>query len=56
MTMSDTKRGRPPKVISPIPDTFENVIKALVTPIRRPSPEDGKMVAASEGSGIEPQR
>ncbi len=28
------KRGRPEKIIPPIPDTFENVIKALVKPVK----------------------
>ena len=28
------KKGRPPEVIQPIPDTFENVIKALVKPVK----------------------
>lgn len=28
------KWGRVPKVVPPIPDTFENVIKALVKPVR----------------------
>ena len=26
-------RGRPPKAIPSIPDTFENVVKALVQPV-----------------------
>lgn len=28
-------RGRPPKNIVKIPDTFENVIKALVKPVKK---------------------
>ena len=28
------KRGRPPEIIPPIPDTFENVIKALLKPVK----------------------
>ena len=28
-------QGRPPKIILPIPDSFENVIKALVKPVKR---------------------
>ena len=28
------KRGRVPKVVPPIHDTFENVIKVLVKPVR----------------------
>lgn len=28
------KRGRVPMVVPSIPDTFENVIKALVKPVR----------------------
>lgn len=33
----DKKRGpgRPPEIIPPIPDTFENVIKALVKPMEK---------------------
>ena len=27
-------RGRPPKPVPRIPDTFENVIKALVAPVK----------------------
>ena len=27
--------GRPPEIIPPIPDTFENVIKALVKPVKK---------------------
>lgn len=30
--MATKKTGRPPKVIEPIPDTFEKVIEALVSP------------------------
>ena len=30
----NNKRGRAPKVVPTIPDTFENVIKALVKPVR----------------------
>ncbi len=26
--------GRPPKIIPPIPDTLENVVKALVQPVK----------------------
>ena len=26
--------GRPPKIIAPIPDTLENVIKALIKPAK----------------------
>ncbi len=32
----EAKRGRPPKVIQPIPGKFENIIKALVKPVRTP--------------------
>ena len=28
--------GRPPKVVPPIPDTFENVVKAVVRPLPKP--------------------
>ncbi len=28
-------RGRPQHIIPPIPDTFENVIKALVRPVEK---------------------
>ena len=31
--------GRPPKMIPPIPDTFENVVKAVVRPVERPKPK-----------------
>ena len=34
-------KGRPPEIISPIPDTFENVIKALVRPVR-PAPDSNE--------------
>ena len=34
MPKSKRKPGRPVKVIEPIPDSFENVIKALVKPVR----------------------
>ncbi len=36
------KPGRPPKVVPPIPDTFENVIKALVRPVKpiQPAKQD----------------
>ena len=31
--------GRPPKIIPPIPDTFENIVKAVVKPRpRKPTP------------------
>ena len=31
--------GRPPKLIPPIPDTFENILKAVVKPRpRKPTP------------------
>lgn len=30
-------RGRPPKPVTRIPDTFENIIKALIKPIRKPA-------------------
>lgn len=42
--MSDNRKSRPdrqkgsvcvPETIPPIPDTFENVIKALVQPVRK---------------------
>lgn len=35
MTEEKKPRGRPPKVVSGIPDTFENVVKALVRPTRQ---------------------
>ena len=35
-------RGRPGRELEPIPDTFENVVKALVTPLREPSEPSGK--------------
>lgn len=28
-------RGRPEKPVEPIPDSFENVIKALVKPVKK---------------------
>ena len=28
--------GRPPKPVEPIPDTFENIVKALVRPVKGP--------------------
>ena len=28
--------GRPPKVVPPIPDTFENVVEAVVRPLPKP--------------------
>ena len=31
------KRGRPEKLIEPIPGPFEAIIKALVRPIKRPN-------------------
>ena len=34
------QKGKPPKVIRPIPDTFENVIKALVKPVK-PAKDEG---------------
>ena len=34
MATRNKRRGRPPEIIPPIPDTFENVIKALVKPVR----------------------
>lgn len=34
------KRGRPAKLIEPIPDTFENVVKALVQPAKSSSKKD----------------
>ena len=33
-TETKRKKGRPPEIIPPIPDTFENVIKALVKPVK----------------------
>ena len=49
------KTGRPQKVIPHIPDTFENVIKALVRPVKE---REGviQSVAVPEDSGVEPQR
>ena len=42
--MADKKKGeRTPKVIPPIPDTFENVVKAVVQPA--PKPKDKKAKA-----------
>ena len=29
-------KGRPPKPPAHIPDTFENIIKALVKPVKKP--------------------
>ena len=43
MAKQKKPRGRPPKVIPPIPDTFENVVKAVVrsAPPKIPAePED----------------
>ena len=42
--MSDAKdskppKGRPPRPTPSIPDTFENIIKALVKPIKKPCPK-----------------
>ena len=35
------KRGRPPmKITPPIPDTFENVLKAVVQPMAEPKREE----------------
>ena len=34
MGTKQKKKGRPPEIIQPIPDTFENVIKALVKPVK----------------------
>ena len=28
-------RGRPPKVVQGIPDTFENVVQAIVSPAKK---------------------
>ena len=39
-------RGRPPRVIPPIPDTFENVIKALVAPVEKDSSPDRNEASA----------
>ena len=34
--MADSKKiGRPPKIVPPIPDSFENVIKALIQPVKK---------------------
>ena len=38
MTAKRTK-GTPPKYVPPIPDTFDNVIKALVRPVKPPKGE-----------------
>ena len=35
MTEEKKSQGRPPKPIEHIPDTFENVIKALVQPPKK---------------------
>ena len=35
MPSKKKRPGRPPKMIEPIPDTFENVIKALVRPVKK---------------------
>ena len=32
-------KGRPPKPIPRIPDTFENVVKALVAPVKKTAKE-----------------
>lgn len=32
------KRGRPAKVVQPIPDSFENILKAVVQPVRPAKP------------------
>ena len=34
-------RGRPPKAIPSIPDTFENVVKALVQPVNKVGGKNG---------------
>ncbi len=31
------KKGKPPKIVEGIPDTLENVIKALVKPVKQGS-------------------
>ena len=36
------RRGRPEKIIPPIPDTFENVIKSLVQPVGAEPVKKGK--------------
>ncbi len=35
------KRGRPPKPVERIPDTFDKIVKALVRPINKPAKEEG---------------
>ena len=45
-------RGHPPRVIPPIPDAFENVIKALVAPVEKDSSPDRNQ--ASENSPPSP--
>ena len=46
MPEAKRQRGRPPKVIEPIPDTFENVVKALVAPVKEA--KDGDQRRARE--------
>ena len=34
MATRNKRKGRPPEIIPPIPDTFENVMKAVLRPVR----------------------
>ena len=34
-------RGRPPKIIPHIPGKFEEIVKAVVTPLPKPEKKDG---------------
>ena len=33
--MAEKKRGRPPKPVEKIPDTFENILKAVLKPVKK---------------------
>ena len=33
--MAENKRGRPPKPAEKIPDTFENILKAVLQPVKK---------------------
>ena len=38
--VANNKRGCAPKFVPPVPDTFENVIKALVKPVRNSTKQE----------------
>ena len=49
MTTRNRRKGRPPEIIPPIPDSFENVMKAVLRPVRDPR-SDCKVVDRPQDS------